>query len=153
MKRLGIAAASAVVLLGSAACTAVPAPTPITWTPPNEIVGATLAPLASGEFVLANPSPPLGPSGIALVCGGVGLDATLQGDPADPHLVWLDNTVPNGAVRVEAKWPPGYRVRFDPDAEVLDGTDHVVPGQATRFSGRAVGVPTGSISSRPSGDC
>jgi hypothetical protein len=126
MKRLGMAAAAAVVLLASAACTAVPTPTPIPSTPPNEIVGATLAPLASGEFALANPSPPLGPSGIALVCGGVGLDATLHGDPGDPHLVWLDNTVPDGTVRVEAKWPPGYRVRFDPRAEVLDGTDHVV---------------------------
>jgi hypothetical protein len=80
------------------------------------------------------------PPGIPIACGGVGLDTILRGDPADPRLVWLENQMPGYVgVRIEAVWPPGYRVRFVPGAEVLDGSGAIVLREGDRVLG-ACGV-------------
>lgn len=59
-----------------------------------------------------------------LGCAGIGLDATLSGDPNDPRLAWL---VQAGTQRrVDVVWPAGYRARFVPAIEVLDAGGNVV---------------------------
>ncbi len=57
------------------------------------------------------------------VCRGVGLEATLTGDPADPRLAWL---VTSDGVRRDVIWPPRYSARFSPHLEVLDESGRVV---------------------------
>ena len=71
---------------------------------------------------------PVSPAPLPMVpppdlCRGVGLDATLVGDPRDPRLVWLDTA---SGVRKELVWPPGYQARFDPTLEVLDPRGSIV---------------------------
>lgn len=74
-------------------------------------------------------------------CFGVGLDATLAGDPEDPRVAWLVNAFDDSTI--EAEWPPGSYARFAPELEVLlwDGTlfyregDHVDGACYTRDGG------------------
>jgi hypothetical protein len=61
-----------------------------------------------------------------MACAGVGLDAVLHGDPADPKVAWLINRLGDlPGKRLEVAWPPGFRARFAPELEVLDGTGRV----------------------------
>jgi hypothetical protein len=76
------------------------------------------------------PSPP---PGAAVACMEALASGVLAGDPADPSLVWLTS----GGERTELTWPPGFRVRFAPDAEVLAPGGRVVAreGRAVAFGG------------------
>ena len=64
-------------------------------------------------------------------CRGVGLDATLVGDPADPRVAWL---VGNGG-RQEIVWPPGYSARFTPALEILDASNQIVLRGGDKITG------------------
>ncbi len=73
-------------------------------------------------------------------CIGVGLvGATLNGDPTDPRIAWLDL---EGEGRREIVFPPGYTVRFTPTLEVLDDAGQVVARAGERIDG---GCLTGSL--------
>jgi hypothetical protein len=50
-------------------------------------------------------------------CFGVGLYATLRGNPSDPRVTWLEGDTGR---RREIVWPRGYTARFNPNLEVLD---------------------------------
>jgi hypothetical protein len=63
------------------------------------------------------------PSGAAVACAGVGLNAVLHGDPRDPRVAWL---ITDTEVRLDVIWLPGYHARFVPALEVLDATGAVV---------------------------
>ena len=54
---------------------------------------------------------------------GVGIDAVLHGDAADPHVAFLVMIV---GTRIDVIWPPGYQARFTPNLEVLDASRVVV---------------------------
>ena len=56
-------------------------------------------------------------------CRGVGLDATLTGNPSDPRIAWL---VASTGRRIDIMWPPGYTARFEPLLEVLNADGTVV---------------------------
>jgi hypothetical protein len=50
-------------------------------------------------------------------CRGVGLEATLAGDPTDPRVAWL---IDDQGRRHDLIWPPGYTARFSPELHVID---------------------------------
>jgi len=114
--------AEAVVPLLAAIAIASCSTTAPTATP--NAVTSSIAPLSGDELPLLTEAPGLVGEG----CGGVGFNATLAGSVSDPRLVWL---VAHGlgsssaSGRVDVVWPPGYRVRFSPTLEVLDGSDTV----------------------------
>lgn len=58
---------------------------------------------------------PAPPPGAVIGCMQALATGTLQGDPGDPSLVWLEA----GGERTDLTWPHGFRIRFTPDAEVL----------------------------------
>jgi hypothetical protein len=117
-------------------------------TPTNS--SPTIRPLGSGEMALVTQPPVFAPPGVPVVCGGVGLDAVLRADPTDPRLVWLENRLPGyvGA-RIEAVWPPGYRVRFVPTAEVLDGSGLVMLREGDSVLGACGVGPEGAYLQPP----
>jgi hypothetical protein len=78
-------------------------------------------PLRPNEYAL---STSIGPAWLGM-CGGVGLDAVVRGSQTDPHIAWLENHL-GGISRSEATWPLGYRARFTPKLEILDGWGNVV---------------------------
>jgi hypothetical protein len=86
-------------------------------------------PARPGEYALPTGSMP---AWIGVTCAGVGLVNTeVRGTPNDPHVAWLEQSVavPGQAVttqRLEATWPEGYRARFTPRLEILDGWGNVV---------------------------
>jgi hypothetical protein len=103
-------------LLVMSACASPPSPSATTPS-------SSAMPLASGEIALpTEPSVSL-PPGVVEACGGVGLSAVLHGDTADPHVAWL---VSDLGTRIDVIWPPGYRARFSPNLEVLDGSGIIV---------------------------
>ena len=103
------------LLLALSACGAPPVPSA---APPSS------SPLpASGALALATDPPVEYPSGGVAVCAGIALSAVLHGDATDPHIAWL---IADPGKRVEVTWPPGYRARFTPNLEVLDGSEVVV---------------------------
>lgn len=121
--RIRRTAAVCLVLVSLSSCLSSPSPTP------TSVEGSPLVilPLGTGEMPLVTQVPFSAPPGVPILCGGVGLDAVLRGDSADPRLVWLENRIPGTTVkRIEAVWPAGYRVRFTPKAEVLDAFDRVM---------------------------
>ena len=65
------------------------------------------------------------------VCAGVGLDATLTGDPADPRFAWLVS----GGERIDVVFPVGFTARFTPKLEVLDAHGVVVAQEGTHING------------------
>lgn len=80
-------------------------------------------PLAPGEVALTTEPPLSLPPGAVEGCAGIGLTAVLHGDAADPHVAWLVNDL---GTRIDVMWPEGYRARFAPNLEVLDGNGVVV---------------------------
>jgi hypothetical protein len=78
------------------------------------------------------PSPPATPP----ACAGVGLDAILHGDPADPAVTWLDDRAGGG--RLEVTWPVGFRARFAPRLVVVDPTGRVVHRDGDAIDGACV---------------
>ena len=73
--------------------------------------------------------------GVDRPCAGVGLiGTTLHGDGADPHVAWLMNDFG----RLDVTWPPGYRARFTPRLEILDGTGRVVLIEGSTVDGGCV---------------
>jgi hypothetical protein len=91
------------------------------------IVAWSGLPLRPGEYAIATGSWPAWFPG---ACGGFGLDTVVRGDPTDPRVVWLENRMDApGQVfppRFETVWPAGYRARFTPTLEVVDGGGDVV---------------------------
>ena len=65
-------------------------------------------------------------------CRGVGLEATLVGDPADPRIVWLTDAEGR---RRDLIWPPGYTARFAPELQVIDRSGTVVFVGGERIDG------------------
>lgn len=92
------------------------------------IVAWSGLPLRPGEYAITTDS--WRPAWLPGACGGVGLDAVVRGGPTDPRVVWLENrTHPPGQEylpRFEAVWPAGYRARFTPALEMVDGGGDVV---------------------------
>lgn len=86
--------------------------------------------VSSSEFAL-----PTVPSAVSSACRGVGLRATLHGDPSDPRIAWV---VYDGGGRRDVIWPTGYRARFAPRLEVLDTDGRVVLGEGDRIEGACV---------------
>jgi hypothetical protein len=93
------------------------------------VVGIGL-PVRPNEYALPTNSVPawLG------MCGGVGLDAVVRGSPSDPRIAWLENHL-GGTSRMEATWPAGYRARFTPRLEILDGWGNVMLRDGDTVSG------------------
>jgi hypothetical protein len=60
----------------------------------------------------------IGPSGrgVPNACRGIGVNATLHGDPRDPRFAWLSV----GGRRNELVWPPGHFALFQPGLVVFD---------------------------------
>ena len=100
--------------------------------PPSRIPEAT----AGDDFPLPGtivwPAPPATPP----PCAGVGLDAILHGDPADPAITWLEDRV-SGA-RSEVTWPVGFRARFEPKLVIVDLTGQVVHREGDAIDGGCV---------------
>ncbi len=98
-------------------------------------------PVRPGEYALPTTATPWW---LRLMCGGVGLDAVVRGSPSDPHVAWLESqiTVPGIApgTRENVIWPEGYRARFSPNLEILDGWGMVVLREGERVSGSCGGV-------------
>ena len=65
-------------------------------------------------------------------CLGVGLDATITGDPSDSRIAWL---IVGTGQRKDVLWPPGYRARFDPQLQILDQNGRVVLREGDHVSG------------------
>jgi hypothetical protein len=76
-------------------------------------------------------------------CRGIGLDATLAGDPSDPRIAWL---TASGGQRIDITWPPGYTARFAPDLVVLDASGTIVFREGSTVSG---GCTTGPDAKGP----
>lgn len=104
-------------------------------------------PLRPGEYAMATDL--WRPSWLPGACGGVGLDTVVRGSPTDPRVVWLENRThapgQEYVPRLEAVWPAGYRARFTPALEVLDGGGDVVLRDGDPVTG-ACGPRGGSLS-------
>ena len=81
-------------------------------------------PLAAGEIALPTEPPVSLPPGAVEACAGVAIGAVLHGATADPRAAWLIDDF--SGTRIDVEWPPGYRARFTPNLEVLDGSEVVV---------------------------
>jgi len=84
-------------------------------------------PLRLGEYAIS--TDPWRPAWLQGPCAGVGLNALVRGSPTDPRIVWLQNLIEAPGPepdRLEVIWPVGYRARFTPQVEVLDGWGDVV---------------------------
>jgi len=92
---------------------------PLTWTG---------LPAGPGDYAL--PAHVGQPWFLGTTCAGVGLDAVVHGSPDDPRIAWLENRlmIPAGAAgqRMDVEWPTGFRARFTPNLEILDGWGNVV---------------------------
>lgn len=90
------------LVLGVAAC-ADPAPT---------ASGSHLRTFVWSDQVLCNAAAAVPP-----------VTGALEGDPADPDLVWLRGTTNQ---RLSIAWPAGFAVRFEPEAALYDERGVVV---------------------------
>jgi hypothetical protein len=70
------------------------------------------------------------------VCAGVGLDAFLHGDPADPRTAWVVR--PDGA-RQDVLFPAGYAAVFAPTLEIHDPDGRVAMVEGDYVYGACVG--------------
>jgi hypothetical protein len=110
------------------------------------LVAACAAPLPSqtlgpNEYWLpVDPGLGLGPGATPLACAGVGVDATLAGDPADPRKVWLQDAALGG--RIDLVWSPGYRVRFSrgiaSEFTVVDANGRAIIAGGSHVSGACI---------------
>jgi hypothetical protein len=120
-----------VLALVAAAC-ASPVPTPLPPQPSVPSVEWIGLPLPTG--------PSLQRVTFLGACTGIGLvGATLNGDPEDPRVAWLDV---QGSGRREIVFPPNFTARFAPRLEVLDGSGAVVARAGDPIDG---GCLTGSL--------
>jgi hypothetical protein len=79
-------------------------------------------------------------------CDGIDLNAELMGDPDDPRVAWVVDTVRG---RLEIVFPPGFSARFTPDLVVLDDEgstvgvegDHVRDGCVTGLEDGVLLIP------------
>jgi hypothetical protein len=83
------------------------------------------------------PSETLGP------CAGVGLDAILHGDPADPALTWVVDRAEG--IRIDAIWPAGFSARFEPALQVFDAAGQIVNREGDLIEGGCVTAVQGEI--------
>jgi hypothetical protein len=83
------------------------------------------------------------PGGPNEICAGVGLDAVLHGDPADPKVAWLTSKI--GGPRLEIVWPFGFTARFTPDLEILDADGNVVIREGGAVTGTCDNLPDGAV--------
>jgi hypothetical protein len=67
-----------------------------------------------------------------------GVSGTLHGDPSDPERIWLES----GSRRLSVVWPPGFTVRFEPDAVLYDerGVDVARHGEDVELGATAESV-------------
>jgi hypothetical protein len=101
------------------------------------VVALVGLPLRPGEYAL--PTRQTLPGWLSIGCAGVGLDAVVHGDSSDTRLVWLDNRLQlansQSAARIDVIWPAGYRARFTPQLEILDGMGNVVLREGDAVTG------------------
>jgi hypothetical protein len=74
-------------------------------------------------------------------CRGVGLDAVLRGNAADPGVAWVESQLPGAAQRLDVVFPSGFSARFSPSLEILDGDGHVVAVAGDAITGGCVTGP------------
>ena len=99
--------------------------------------------LVRGRIAAAAPGVPFDDSTLRITyadygCRGVGLDATIRGDPADPRIVWL---VTDRGREIDVVWPPGWAARFTPSLEVLDPAGNVRYHEGDAVTGGCVVGP------------
>lgn len=81
------------------------------------VLAASLSACASEVPTTPSPSPLALPvAAFPNACRGIGVNATLHGDPRDPRYAWLSV----GGRRNELVWPPGYFALFQPGLVVFD---------------------------------
>jgi len=102
----------------------------------SPVPSVSVFPLPSGEYVLPTEAPLDVPSGAAAVCAGMAINAVVRGDAADLRVAWLVD-VDLGS-RIDVVWPSGYRARFAPRLEVLDGAGTVVLRDGDHVTGGCV---------------
>ncbi|MEP7379403.1 MAG: hypothetical protein ABI725_07585 [Chloroflexota bacterium] len=103
--------------------------------------------MQSVEFALPTAEPFTLPPGAHMGCAGVGLDAVLHGDPADPHVAWIVDRL--SGHRKEVTWPAGYQARFAPDLLVFDPGGQVVLRENSPISGACVTAHQGVMHLTP----
>jgi hypothetical protein len=81
---------------------------------------------------------PLPVAGFPDRCRGVGVEATLGGDPSDPRVTWL---VSADGSQTPLVWPSGWTGRFTPSLEVLDAKGTVRYRQGDAVSAACLAGP------------
>ena len=110
-------------------------------TSPSCVATPAPLPLRAGELGLVSHQPLC--ESLGIVCAGVGLNAIVRGDPGDPRVVWLTDA--ESATRIEVAWPPGYRARFVPALEILDGAGQVKLRGGDRVQGTCGTAAGGAV--------
>lgn len=82
-------------------------------------------------------------SGPQAACGGIGLDATIRGDPRDPRIAWLVDRTTH--VRIDLVWPSGYIARFSPSLEIVAPRGAVVLRDGDHVGGGCVTLERGVV--------
>jgi hypothetical protein len=72
-------------------------------------------------------------------CRGVGLTATLHGDPADPAVAWIEGMTDHA--RVVPLWPADLHAIFDPTLEIVDAKGTVLTSEGDFIDGGCVVGP------------
>ena len=70
-------------------------------------------------------------------CAGVGLAATLHGNPSDPSVAWLVNMTGKHE-RMEAFWPADLHAVFDPGLEIVDRDGNALTKEGDFIDGACV---------------
>jgi hypothetical protein len=96
------------------------------------LLGAATIAVVAAVSVGCGPALPTIPQPAGTACRGIGLDAVLHGDPADPRLAWLTTA---DRRRIDVVWPAGYRATFRAVGdqrvlEVLDASGTYVIGES-----------------------
>ena len=74
------------------------------------------------------------------MCAGVGfVDSVLRGAPSSADPVWIE-PIASPSAKVAVRWPAGFRARFAPTLELLDGTGAVVAREGDTLT-KLGGVP------------
>ena len=95
----------------------------------------SLEPVVPLPGVVASPPP-----GAAVPCPAALLTGVLAADRSDPRLVWI---VAADGHRIDVDWPPGYGVRFGPEAMLIGPGGSAVARVGERIDLRGGTPPDG----------
>ncbi len=117
-------------------------------TPPGRFVGRSgfgnlallivAAALIASACVGLSRTYPLPTADWSGVCGGLGINANLRGDPLDPELTWLEprpGFTSDEPARHHVVWPAGFTARFSPGLEIVDEAGQVVMREGDPVTG------------------